>query len=140
MLCRLPTPSADTSRDNPACRSRRGEAPEGSPDFSPGVEARSAEDPGKRLIIIIKYDPDRVSHSPGKLGKCDTLSGSWGFLPAELSRGLRRGLRPSLTPGLKTVHPCRGAMPPTDPVCRYQQRQSRLPIPQGRSPGGIIAF
>ena len=30
-----------------ACRSRRGEAPEGSSLFRPGVEARSAEDPGK---------------------------------------------------------------------------------------------
>ena len=30
-----------------ACRSRRGEAPEGSPVFSPGVKARSAEDRGR---------------------------------------------------------------------------------------------
>ena len=30
-----------------ACRSRRGEAPEGSSLFRPGVEARSADDPGK---------------------------------------------------------------------------------------------
>ena len=31
----------------PAGRSRRGEAPEGSSLFRPGVEALSAEDPGK---------------------------------------------------------------------------------------------
>ena len=35
------------SLDTPARRSRRGEAPEGSSLFRPGVEARSAEDPGK---------------------------------------------------------------------------------------------
>ena len=34
-----------------SCRSRRGEAPEGSSLFSPGVEARSAEDPGERRRI-----------------------------------------------------------------------------------------
>ena len=34
-----------------ACRSHRGEAPEGSSLFRPGVEARSAEDPGKDDLV-----------------------------------------------------------------------------------------
>ena len=33
----------------PPARSRRDEAPEGSSPFSPGVEARSAEDPGNEV-------------------------------------------------------------------------------------------
>ena len=66
--------------------------------------------PGKKTSGKI-YDPGRVSHSTGKLDKCDTLPGSWGFFPTELSRGLRRGVRPSSTPGRNTEHPCRGASP-----------------------------
>ena len=71
----------------------------------------------------IRYTTPPGCRTDCQAGKCDTLSGSWGFLPAELSRGLRRGLRPSSTAGLKTVHPCRGAMPPDDtirddPACR----------------------
>ena len=40
-------PVVDPSPAATACRSRRGEAPEGSSFFSPHVEARSAEDCGK---------------------------------------------------------------------------------------------
>ena len=45
-------PLTDPSPDAPACRSRRGEAPEGSSFFSPRVEARSAEDRGERMPFI----------------------------------------------------------------------------------------
>ncbi len=45
----------------PACRSRRGEAPEGSSLFRPGVEARSADDPGKEDAFKVS-DPARASH------------------------------------------------------------------------------
>ena len=44
--CRSAIPSTDPSPAAPAYRSRRGVAPEGSSLFRPGVEARSAEDPG----------------------------------------------------------------------------------------------
>ena len=46
--CRCAVPSTDPRSAATSCRSRRGEAPEGSSLFRPGVEARSAEDPGKR--------------------------------------------------------------------------------------------
>ena len=65
---------ADTLSGHPACRShrgkapdippvrsRRGAAPEGSPPFSPGVEARSADDPGKWSIFIIDPTPPGVA-------------------------------------------------------------------------------
>jgi len=39
--------AGDSSPNVPACRSRRGEAPEGSSLLSPRVEARSAEDRGR---------------------------------------------------------------------------------------------
>ena len=45
--CRCAIPLTDPSPAATVCRSRRGEAPEGSSLFRPGVEARSAEDPGK---------------------------------------------------------------------------------------------
>ena len=99
-------------------RSRRGAAPEGSSLFSPGVGGAQPRRPRGNDGLLFPTTPLGCrTHQSGN--QCDTLSGSWGFLPAELSRGLRRGLRPSSTPGLKTVHPFRGAMPPTDPVCRY---------------------
>ena len=44
--CRSAIPSTNPSPAAPAYRSRRGVAPEGSSLFRPGVEARSAEDPG----------------------------------------------------------------------------------------------
>ena len=44
---RCAIPLTDPRPAATACRSRRGEAPEGSSFFRPGVEARSAEDPGK---------------------------------------------------------------------------------------------
>ena len=39
--------AGDPSSNAPDYRSRRGEAPEGSPVFSSHVEVRSAEDPGR---------------------------------------------------------------------------------------------
>ena len=53
----------DSSPAATASRSRRGEAPEGSSLFRPGVEARSAEDPGKEDLRNT-YDPARASHIP----------------------------------------------------------------------------
>ena len=44
---RCAIPLTDPRPAATACRSRRGEASEGSSLFRPGVEARSAEDPGK---------------------------------------------------------------------------------------------
>ena len=44
--CFCAIPLTDPRPAATACRSRRGEAPEGSSLFRPGVEARSAEDPG----------------------------------------------------------------------------------------------
>ena len=44
--CFCAIPLTDPRPAATACRSRRGEAPEGSSLFRPGVEARSADDPG----------------------------------------------------------------------------------------------
>ena len=54
----------DSSPNAPACRSRRGEATEGSPVFSPRVEARSAEDRGRGCL-------ERYTTPPG----CRTYQG-----------------------------------------------------------------
>ena len=48
---RCAIPLTDPRPAATACRSRRGEAPEGSSFFRPGVEARGAEDPGKERRI-----------------------------------------------------------------------------------------
>ena len=58
------------------CRSRRGEAPEGSPVFSPDVKGRSPEDSGKE-----KHGKD-IRPRQGvaltqSVNQCDTLAGSW---------------------------------------------------------------
>ena len=123
-----------------AVRSRRGGAPEGSPAFRPGVEARSADDPGKRLIIINRYDPARVSHSPGKLDSATPGGVEGNFLRRSIP-GSSSGLAPLLDtwakhraplPGCLAAcrsrrcinssgdhhyeHPCRGASQPADPA------------------------
>ena len=54
----------DSSLNAHACRSRRGEAPEGSPVFSPNVEGAAPKTSGKKSSGKI-YDPARVSHLPG---------------------------------------------------------------------------
>ena len=66
----------DSSPNAPACRSRRGEASKGSSLFRPGVEARSAEDPGKE-------DPEKyirprqgVALVRESSNQCDALAGS----------------------------------------------------------------
>ena len=59
-------------------------------------------------------------------GKCDTLAGSWGFLPADPSRGLRRGLRPSDHRAMKNA-PLRGASPPDTLCCRTSRTAQRTP-------------
>ena len=91
--------SAHPYKTLPACRSRRGRAPEGSSAFSPGVEARSADDPGSPPIRLIDTTPIGC-RTPRASLIVRPLAGSRGFFPADLSRGLRRGLRPSSTPGL----------------------------------------
>ena len=47
----------DSSPNAHACRSRRGEVPEGSPFFSPDVEGRSPEDSGLPAICLIYTTP-----------------------------------------------------------------------------------
>ena len=110
---RCAIPLTDPRPTATACRSRRGEAPEGSSLFRPGVEARSAEDPGKE-------DPERdirprqgVALVRESSNQCDTLAGSRA-LEGSVGNPESSGLRPS-TSGLKNEHPCRGATQPGDP-------------------------
>ena len=73
----------DSSPNAPACRSRRGEAPEGSSLFSPHVEARSAEDCGRGCQERYTTPPgcrtykgvrQPVRHPCGVAITCDTRS------------------------------------------------------------------
>ena len=93
----------DSSPAATASRSRRGEAPEGSSLFRPGVEARSAEDPGKedlgkdiRPRQGVALPRQSVRHPSG-------VAGSLAMPDPRVF-----GATP-LDPGLKSGHPCRGA-------------------------------
>ena len=87
-----------------AGRSRRGEAPEGSSLFRPGVGARSAEDPGKRRRIQGIRPRQGVAHT--SQSSSATPYGVAGSLAMPDPRGA--GATP-LDPGLNDEHPCRGA-------------------------------
>ena len=125
--CRLiPAPTA------PACRSRRGEAPEGSSLFRPGVEARSAEDPGKE-------DPEKyirprqgVALVRESSNQCDALAGSRS--PAMPDPRVV-GAAP-LDPLLNDEHPYRGAFFTTlhskwSGFCNAQMRHPWSSTPSG---------
>ena len=66
----------DSSPNAPACRSRRGEAPEGSPVFSPDVEGRSPEDSGKEELGKDIRPRQGVALIRESGNRCDTLAGS----------------------------------------------------------------
>ena len=113
----------DSDRDDPACRSRRGGAPEGSTAFSPGVEARSADDPGFLEIRLIYTTPIGCRTSLG--GRPDSATpwrGRRDFSPPIYPGVFVGASALSSTPGLNTEHPCRGASLPDsdrdDPACR----------------------
>ena len=92
------------------CRSRRGEAPEGSSLFRPGVEARSAEDPGKGRRIQGIRPRQGVAHTSQSTSA--TPYGVAGSLAMPDPRVV--GATP-LDPGLKSGHPYRGATRLGDP-------------------------
>ena len=66
----------DSSPNAPACRSRRGDAPEGSPVFSPDVEGRSPEDSGKEELGKDIRPRQGVALIRESDNRCDTLAGS----------------------------------------------------------------
>ena len=102
LFCEIPM--TDPSPGATACRSRRGVAPEGSSLFRPGVEARSAEDPGKRRRIQGIRPRQGVAHTSQSTSA--TPYGVAGSLAMPDPRVF--GATP-LDPGLKSGHPCRGA-------------------------------
>ena len=81
----------DSSPNAPACRSRRGDAPEGSPVFSPDVEGRSPEDSGKEELGQDIRPRQGVALIRESGNRCDTLAGSRDLLrcPVHGSSGLR---------------------------------------------------
>ncbi len=97
--CRCAIPLTDPRPAATACRSRRGEAPEGSSLFRPGVEARSAEDPGNDIrprqgVALHKWTDSATPWRGRNRYQCLVHGSS--------------GLRPSTT-WLWSGHPLRGA-------------------------------
>ena len=85
----------DSSPNAPACRSRRGDAPEGSPVFSPDVEGRSPEDSGNEELGQDIRPRQGVALIRESGNRCDTLAGSRDFLRCPVHGS--SGLRPSTT-------------------------------------------
>ena len=107
-------------KTHPACRSRRGGAQEGSSAFSPGVEARSADDPGFPAIRLIDTTPPGC-RTPRACLIVRHPIGVEGSLPRRSIPGSSSGLAPLLDTRAKNRAPL--------PGCN--------PILQEQSPGGI---
>ena len=105
--CHCAISSTDPSPAVTACRSRRGEAPEGSSLFRPGVEARSAEDPGKEDLEKDIRPRQGVALPRQSVRHPSGVAGSLAMPDPRVF-----GAAP-LDPGLKNGHPCRGASFPT---------------------------
>ena len=124
MSCHCAISSTDPSPPVTACRSRRGEAPEGSSLFRPGVEARSAEDPGKEDLGKDIRPRQGVALSRQSVRHPSGVAGSLAMPNPRVF-----GATP-LDPGLKSGHPRRGASFPTlhNELNRFCTTQMRPPL------------
>jgi len=113
----------------PPARSRRGEAPEGSSLFRPGVEARSAEDPGERRRIQGIRRRQGVAHTSQSTSA--TPYGVAGSLAMPDPRVF--GAMP-LDPGLNDEHPFRSAFRRRFPPSLLAGRSRNA----GRTPAGVL--